>query len=81
MRASDNEQGINKLWPYINLRINLRLSVILNTSNKMVFEMILQMFSSQPMYSKNIQVKTKSSYNPIITSFLAVVIAPVPFLF
>ena len=39
MRTSDNEQGINK--GYIHLRIHLRLSVILNTSNKRVFKMFL----------------------------------------
>ena len=54
MHASDNKQGIKKLWPDVHLRIHLRISVILNTSNKMVFEMALQMFSSQPKYCKNI---------------------------
>ena len=57
MRTSDDEQGINKLWLYIHLKIHLRLSVILNTSNKMVFEMVLQMFFPQPMYCKNIYGK------------------------
>ena len=63
MRALDNKQGINKLWPYIHLRIHLRFSVILNTSNKMIFEMltnglmVLQIFPSQTMYCKKIHGK------------------------
>ena len=56
--------------------------MILNTSKKMVFEIVNdKWFFPKSCTVKTYMVETTSSYNPIKTSFLAVVIAPGPFLF